>query len=361
MPTLNYAEVWERELLDILIQETLTSPFITENVKFLDARTFHFTQMSTSGYKPHSRTGGWNSGTYTQTDVPYTLTHDRDVEFLVDKADVDETNATASIQNISKVFEKTQASPETDALFFSKVAQTAQAASGYSSATASSAYTKANVFGKLKTYIAAGKLRRYLGSGSLIMFVSSLIMDLLEQSSDFTRKIEMTQVANGGIGIETRVTEIDGVTLIEVIDDERFYDRFNFDPTDGGFEPAEAVYTLTTDTAVVSGKTYYTRSGTSPNYTYTAVTTPSTANIATYYEKTPGSRKINVLIATPLTTKTVPKISSIYYFAPGAHTKGDGWLYQNRALSDTFTLPNGKNGTVDSVYVDYDTTEYTAS
>lgn len=360
MPTLNYAEKWERELLDILIQETLSSPFITNDVKFLDARTFHFTQMSTSGYKPHSRTGGWNSGTYAQTDVPFTLTHDRDIEFLVDKADVDETNATASIQNISKVFEQTQASPETDALFFSKVAHTAQELSGYSTATASSAYTKANVFGRLKTYLSSGRLRRYVGTGSLIMYVSSLIMDLLEQSTEFTRKIEMTQVADGGIGIETRVTEIDGVTVMEVIDDERFYDRFDFDPTDGGFSLAVAVYALTEDTSVVSGKTYYTRSGTSPNYTYTVVASPSTASIATYYEKTTaGSRKLNVLIATPKTTKIVPKISSIYYFAPGAHTKGDGWLYQNRALSDVFTLPNGKDGSVDSVYVDYDTTEYT--
>ena len=360
MPNLNYAEVWEKELLDILIQETLTSPFITQNVKFLDAKIFHFTQMSTSGYKPHSRNGGWNTGSYAQTDVPFTLTHDRDIEFLIDKADVDETNSTASIQNISMTFEKTQASPEADALFFSKVAQTAQATQGYSSITASSAYTKANVFSNLKTFLNSGKLRRYKANGSLIMYVSSLVMDLLEQSTEFTRKIEMTQIAEGGLGIQTRITDIDGVPLMEVIDDERFYDRFNFDPEDGGFEPAAAVYAKTTDAALVTGKTYYTRSGSEGAYTYTAVASPNVSNIATYYEKTtPGSRKINVLIATPETTKAVPKISSIYYFAPGSHTKGDGWLYQNRALSDVFTFPNGKDGNIDSVYVDVDTTEYT--
>ena len=79
---LNYAEQWSPELLEILMQGTLTSPFVTSNVRWLDAKTFHFTQMSTSGYKNHSREGGWNKGTYTQTDVPYTLTHDRDVEFI---------------------------------------------------------------------------------------------------------------------------------------------------------------------------------------------------------------------------------------------------------------------------------------
>lgn len=89
--SLNYAEQWSPELLEILMQGTLTSPFVTSNVKWVGARTFHFTQMSVSGYKNHSRNGGWNRGSYAQTDVPYTVNHDRDVSFLVDKADVDET------------------------------------------------------------------------------------------------------------------------------------------------------------------------------------------------------------------------------------------------------------------------------
>ena len=288
MPNLNYAQVWEPELLEILMQGTLTSPFVTTNVKWLDAKPVHFTQMSTSGYKNHSRSGGWNKGNYVQKDVPFTVTHDRDIAFLVDKADVDETNSTASIQNISRNFEQTQVVPETDALFFSKVAQAAQKEEGYHSSTAVSGYTKAKVFGMLKDILAKGKLRRYKANGTLVMYVCSDIMDALEQSTEFTRKIEMTQIAEGGLGIETRVTEIDGVPIMEVVDDERFYDAFDWEPT----------------------------------------------------------------------CKTVPKISSIYYFAPGAHTEGDGYLYQNRSLSDVFVFPNGKDGKVDSVYVDVDTTEY---
>ena len=88
---LNYAETYSPELLEILMQGALTSPFVTDNVRWLDAKTFHFTQMSTSGYKNHKRDGGWNRGSYAQTDIPFTVTHDRDVEFLVDKAEVDET------------------------------------------------------------------------------------------------------------------------------------------------------------------------------------------------------------------------------------------------------------------------------
>ena len=304
---LNYAETYSPELLEILMQGALTSPFVTDNVRWLDAKTFHFTQMSTSGYKNHKRDGGWNRGSYAQTDIPFTVTHDRDVEFLVDKAEVDETNKTASIQNISRVFEQTQVVPETDALFFSKVAAAAKKVDGYYSETAATAYTVDNTFSKLKKFLSAGKLRRYKANGTLIMYVTSAIMDNLESSKEFTRKIEMTQIAEGGLGIETRVTDIDGIPIMEVIDDERFYDEFNWEPSNGGFET-----------------------------------------------KT-GAHKINVLIACGQTCKTVPKISSIYFFDPGAHTLGDGYLYQNRSLSDVFVFPNGRDGKVDSVYVDTDT------
>lgn len=48
------------------------------------------------------------------------------------------------------------------------------------------------------------------------------------------------------------------------------------------------VYTLTSDSTIVAGKTYYTRSGTSPNYTYTPVANPEQASLSSYYEQTGG-------------------------------------------------------------------------
>lgn len=53
----------------------------------------------------------------------------------------------------------------------------------------------------------------------------------------------------------------------------------------GAADASGGEYTLTSDTTIVSGKTYYTRSGTSPNYVYTPVTNPSAASLNTYYEK----------------------------------------------------------------------------
>lgn len=51
-----------------------------------------------------------------------------------------------------------------------------------------------------------------------------------------------------------------------------------------GVAAANATYSATSDTAIDPWKTYYTRSGSSPNYVYTAVAAPVVANISSYYE-----------------------------------------------------------------------------
>jgi hypothetical protein len=73
-----------------------------------------------------------------------------------------------------------------------------------------------------------------------------------------------------------------------------------------GTTPAEAeaavppTYTPTADQTVDTSKTYYTRSGTAPNYTYTPVANPVDSDIATYYEMTsPGSPAVDAEILTP--------------------------------------------------------------
>lgn len=57
-------------------------------------------------------------------------------------------------------------------------------------------------------------------------------------------------------------------------------------------DEATATYAKTSDQAVVAGKTYYTRSGSSPNYVYTPVAEPTDANIGSYYEKTAAGKNV---------------------------------------------------------------------
>lgn len=299
---INHAEKYNDELLEIFADNSYVAPFIADNVKWIDGKTFHFTSMQVGGYKNHSIEGGWNRQSIEQNDHPFTVEQDRDVEFFVDKREVDESNQTASIENISNTFEVTQATPEKDAYFFSKVATKAVEANRASN-TALADYTVENVFTKLVEHIA--KSKRYRTKG-LVVYVRPEIMDKLALSKELSKSIDTTALTSNeeGKAIETRITRINGTPIVEVIDDDRFYSVFNFSD---GFVPGD------------------------------------------------GAKRINILSATPLTTKMVSKISSIYMFAPGQHTEGDGYLYQNRAHYDTFLFPNGKDGKIDSVYVDLDT------
>lgn len=299
--TINNASKYERELIETFIDNSYIAPFVSTNTEFIDAKNFHFTVLQTSGYKNHSLNGGWNRGEVVETDKVYTLTQDRDVEFFLDKRQVDESNRTATIENVSKTFEKTEATPEKDAYFFSKVVAMADSV-GKKTSTARNTYTTANIYTKIVQFI--GNVRRYRNKG-LIVYLAPELMDLLALSTELTHSIDVASIsANDGKAIQTRITIIDGVPVVEVVDDDRFYSEFDFSE---GYAPKV------------------------------------------------GSAKINMLGATPMTTKMVPKIESIYFFGPGEHTEGDGYLYQNRAHYDTFVFPNGKDGVIDSVVADIDT------
>nr|DAF85390.1 MAG TPA: major capsid protein [Siphoviridae sp. ctzm5103] len=295
---INYAEQWSDELLQIIDDGAYSSPFLTPNdrVKWLGAKTFHFTKMDVSGFKPHSRDGGYNRGSIVQEDKEFTLEHDRDIEFFVDVADVDESKQTANLQNVSRVFTQKHSAPETDARFFERVAKAAIADGFYETMTG---FTAANTYGRLVKMFQRKELKKYRAMGGLIAYVSGEIMDYLESSTEITKTLDIkTTSINEKQGIETRIATINGVTIIEVVDDTRF--NTSFDYSDG---------------FVGNGS------------------------------------KINVCIAHPSMVKTVNKISSIKFWANGTHTEGDGDLYQRREYWDTFVFPNGLDGKCDAVYV----------
>lgn len=295
---INYAEQWSDELLQIIDDGAYSSPFLTPNerVKWLGAKTFHFTKMDVSGFKNHSRDGGYNRGTIVQEDKEFTLEHDRDVEFFVDVADVDESKQTANLQNVSRVFTQKHSAPETDARFFERVAKAAIADGYYETMTG---FTAANTYSRLVKMFQRKELKKYRAMGGLIAYVSGEIMDNLENSTEVTKTLDIkTMSINEKQGIETRIAFINGVTIIEVVDDTRFYTSFDY-----------------SDGFVGNGS------------------------------------KINVCIAHPSMVKTVIKFNNIRLFANGTHTEGDGDLYQRRDLWDTFVFPNGLDGTNDAVYV----------
>ncbi|HEM3496826.1 hypothetical protein NKE60_09660 [Streptococcus suis] len=286
--SINYITKHEGKFEKRLMQGSLTAVLETPKVNWLGARSFELPTISVTGYKAHTRSKGYNAGTVSNDKNVYTLGFDRDIEFFVDTADVDETNQEISAANISNTFISEHATPEVDAYRFSKIATNAITNGHYKQ---EDDYSEVNVFSRLKAAILP--IRKY-GASNIVIYVSSEIMDFLERSKDFNRSIATTSPQ----GIDTRVTSIDGVQLIEVWDDARFKTQFDF---------------------------------------------------TTGFVKAGGGKDINFLIVAKSAIIAKAKFNSIYLFEPGQHTEGDGYLYQNRLYHDLFVLKSQEDG----VYVSH--------
>lgn len=285
---INYVDKYGKELDQKLVFGTYTNELETSNLLWLDAKTFKIQTITTTGLKPHTRNKGYNEGSASNENTAYTITFDRDVEFFVDVMDVDETGQALTAANGTKEFNSRHSAPEVDAYRFSKLATEAKK-NGYSTAET---ITEENVFRTLKAAIR--KVKKY-GTQNLVMYVSVDVMAALELSKDFTRTISNQNI--GPSSLETRVTGIDGVKLVEIEAEDRFYDTFDF--TDG-------------------------------------------------YKPAASAKKLNYLLINKGSVIGGTKHASIYLHAPGSVGQGDGWLYQYRVYHDIFVKEQQKDGVIAS-------------
>lgn len=264
-------------------------------------KSFTLKTISTSGLQPHTRNKGFNPGEVSDEKTVYTMGQDRDVEFYLDRQDVDETNNELAMANISNVFITEHVQPEIDSYRFSKLAKLFDKVDASDTDGAllktthkvEEALDTSNVYSQLKTGIS--KVRKY-GTQNLVAYVSSEVMDALERSKEFTRNITNQNV--GTTALESRITSIDGVKLIEVYESSRFMTDYDF--ADGA-KPTET------------------------------------------------AKAINFLVVAKPAVISIVKENAVFLFTPGNHTEGDGYLYQNRLYHDIFVKKNKRDGIFVSV------------
>lgn len=279
---INYVTKDPGVLDQAIVQGLVTSVLGVPEVKLVNGgKSFTLTTISTSGLKAHGRGKGFNAGTVSNDKTVYTMGQDRDIEFFVDRQDVDETNQDLAVANVSKVFIEEQVQPEIDAYRFSTLAKGA-------GTSVTETLTVDNVYTQLKAALLP--VRKY-GAQNIVGFLSSETMDLLERSKEFTRSITNQNV--GMTALESRVTSLDGVQLVEVWDETRFKDAYDF--TDG-------------------------------------------------YKPKSNANDINFLFVAEPAVIPIVKENAVYMFAPGEVGQGDGYLYQNRLYHDLFILKNKKDG-----------------
>lgn len=287
---INYVKLYGKELDQKLTQQAMTAEIETPNVDWEGGQSFYVPTISMGGYGDHSRNGGWNRQDVELKRELYTLEQDRDVEFFIDRMDVEESGDTATMAEISTKFIQERATPEIDAYRFGKLCDYAIA----EGRSITEEINEGNVFRELKRRLL--DMRKY-GTSNLLIYVSSETMDALERSTEFRRDISVMDQSNGRI--ESRVTHIDGVRIVEVWDKERFNTKHTFLPGGGGFEP--------------------------------------------------NGEDINFLVVAKPAIIAKAKHQAIFLFGTGQHTLGDGFLYQNRIYHDLFKMKHKQDALFVSV------------
>lgn len=282
MAVVEYATIFSNVLRELYAQDSKSYDLFQSNLdlQLFNGKYIKVPTLSVSGYKDHTRGSSFNAGSFTQNYETKSLDHDRDIEFIVDPMDVDESNLTASVANIQKRFDTTQAIPELDAYTFSKIYTEFVRVGGTVSTTA---LTAANVLSTLDADMQAME-DAGVPLDRVILYCTSAVKKLIKESSEVTRTLS----AADGNGIDRRFKTIDDIQKIVTVPSSRFKTAFNFS---NGFTPATA------------------------------------------------AKQINYILIDPEAQVSRNKYSYIKVFTPGHDSRtADNYLYQNRRYNGTFAI-----------------------
>ena len=285
MNSINYAQIFDNELRQKYSRELCTAGLTTDNVNFFGANTIKIPFLNLKGYKNHSRSGGFNRQAVANENLTHVLSHDRDVEFFVDSMDVDETNQVLAATNLTAAFETEHAIPETDAYRISKIYSEVLRMGGKVDNTVLNAKNVLSIF---DSYMQKMDEDEVPESGR-ILFVSPAVNNLLRQSADISRWVN---AVTDRPKINRNVRMLDEVKVV-MVPSSRMKSAYDFSD---GFTPLK------------------------------------------------NAAQINMLLVHPSSVIAANKHSYIKLWAPGSHTLGDGYLYQNRQYGDLFVIETRKAG-----------------
>lgn len=287
MAVYDYATTFT-DLLQQKYAKELCSDALTQSnpqVKFLNAQTIKLPRMTVSGYKDHTRTPGFNSGTLSNDWEPKKLSHDRDIEFFVDPMDIDETNLTLSVANIQNTFETEQAIPEKDSYRFSKLhAELTE----YSGRIDSTLIDAANFLEAFDTEMALMDEAGVPEEGRML-YVTPNMRKIVKEAEGIQRMMTITTPST----INRKVHSLDDVT-IKMVPAARMKTKYDF--TNGCVAASDA-------------------------------------------------KQINWILIHNSCVVARDKYSYIKLFTPGTDSRtADGYLYQNRNYGDLFLLEKKVDG-----------------
>lgn len=298
MPAYDYAEKFTDFLAQKYSKELCSYELEKSNpqVQFLNAQTIKLPRITVSGYKDHVRgsAGGFNAGTLSNDWEPKKLSHDRDIEFVIDPMDIDETNLVLSMANIQNTFETEQAIPEKDSYRFSKLYSEL---STYKAENINTTTVTAENFLTVFDEAMCNMDDAAVPSEGRIIYVTPSMYKIIKNAQGIERSLSLS---GGSSAVNRNVHSLDDVT-IKSVPSTRLKTAYNF--TDGCVADSEA-------------------------------------------------KQINFILIHPSCVVCRDKYSYIKLFTPGSDSRtADNYIYQNRAYGDLFLLQNKAHGAYINVEV----------
>lgn len=282
MGVIAYATKFENVLRE-LYGQLLTSNALFESnqdIQIINTKDIKIPDLTVSGYKDHTRAGAYNTGDIASSYTTKTLDHDRDVEFILDPMDVDETNLVVSIANIQKRFENTRAIPELDCYTYSKLFAEAVRVNA---TVKTDALTAANVLSDFDDNLVAME-DAGVPLDRVILYCTPAYRKLLKNAAGIQRTLEV----NGAGNVDRRVHTLDDIKEIKSVPSARFKTLYNF--TNGCVADANA-------------------------------------------------KQINYMLVDPEAQVSRVKYAYINVFEPGTDSRtADNYIYQNRRYNGTFAI-----------------------
>ncbi len=307
-------------LLDEVYKKASVTSDLTGDPKMAragaNAREIVYPQIEVTGLGDYDRNSGYTDGSVNLEWKSAEYNYDRGTKLSVDAEDNEETVNLAFGMAGAELM-RTKVAPEADAFTFAKIAGTSGISKGEEK-------TIANAEQFLNELLAAkNKLDddEVPEENRFLYATSTLLNSVLTMDSYKSKEVLAS------FNVKQSVPQSRFYTAIDMLNGRSEDEKI------GHYRKAVATYAKTTDEAVVEGKTYYTKSGN----TYTVVASPSTSDIANYYEQTQAAGKdINFII--------IHKPALIKH---DKHVVGNIIVPDNNPNADAYILKYRKYGIVD--------------
>ena len=301
-----------------------------------NAKEILIPKISVTGLGDYTRNVGYKTGSITYEYETHSFGYDRAIRLFADVMDVEESGVLDCFVEAGAELQRTQVAPEGDAYTFSQIASTAGVTVKSEDLSEASAV---DVLAALRA-VTNDMDERQVSTGSRYLFITPTLRGVLD---DFS--LANPTRSNRVLERFSRIVEVPQVRFYTAID------LLSGDDDQFGYQKRAAAYELTTDTDIVSGKTYYTRSGSGTSaspYVYTEVASPQKASLGTYYEMTttPGL-DINFMVVEKSAVIKFDKHVASRVFSPDELEALDSFMMKYRKYGIVELFDNK----LDGVYV----------